>query len=160
MEQKIGKSASFFSKAALNRQYMVLRILMYHFVRVGEMTEWGESLNFQQLLDRSVALILEKDSQWLDETADAFREATEEILEWEQGPFFYELEREKGKERQAKTLGYIYNVVWMCRKRGYIIQRGLEQAASDRELWKMIENEKVSIACIRKHFDMIEERLQ
>lgn len=149
MEQKIGKSASFFSKAALNRQYMVLRILMYHFVRVGEMTEWGESLNFQQLLDRSVALILEKDSQWLDETADAFREATEEILEWEQG-----------KERQAKTLGYIYNVVWMCRKRGYIIQRGLEQAASDRELWKMIENEKVSIACIRKHFDMIEERLQ
>ncbi len=123
MEQKIGKSASFFSKAALNRQYMVLRILMYHFVRVGEMTEWGESLNFQQLLDRSVALILEKDSQWLDETADAFREATEEILEWEQGPFFMNWRGKRGRSGRRRHLA-ISTMWYGCAGKGDISYSG------------------------------------
>ena len=60
--------------------------------------------------------MLQKDSRWISETADAFGEVTGELLSWERR-VHYGLEREKGKERQAKVLSYLYNVVWMCRKK-------------------------------------------
>lgn len=36
LEQSLGQSAYFFSKQKLNRQYMILRILMYRFVFDGD----------------------------------------------------------------------------------------------------------------------------
>lgn len=162
LEQEGGQSAAFFSKVSLNRQYMVLRILMYCFVRMGDVQGGQrENLTFQQLLDRTAALILKKDGQWIEETAGALRKTTEELLKWccrIDGHFY--LEKEKGKERQAKALGYLYNVVWMCWEQGREVQRGLEQVVSDRILWRKIENEKVNTINIRLHFDMIEERLR
>ena len=159
LEQTLEEFPVFFSKVSLNRQYMVLRILMCHFVRMGEIQdEWGEILNFQQLLDRTAVLVPQKNSQWMSEMADAFRAATEELVNWDLR-VHYGLEREKGKERQARVLSYLYNVVWTCREKGCEGQWGLEKIAWDNCLWKQIGNEKVNIANIRTHFDIIEERL-
>lgn len=162
MEQSLWESPAFFSKVSLNRQYMVLRILMYHFARIGDIQAGlGENLNVQQLLDCTAVLILEKDSQWINDTADAFRKATGELLDWEQRScFLLGLEREKGKERQAKALGYLYNVVWICQEKECEVQWGLEQVIGDKMLWRDIESGKANIADIRTHFEMIEERLR
>ncbi len=160
LEQEGGQEAVFFSRVPLNRQYMVLRILMYRFVRAGEV--WGrrgENLTLQQLLDRTAALILNKGSEWVSETADDLRKATEELLYWD-GITYYGLERDKGKEPQARVLGYLYNVVWMCREKGCAVQWGLEQIAWDDRLWKMIRNQKIDADNIQAHFGSIEERLQ
>lgn len=162
MEQRLWESPAFFSKVSLNRQYMVLRILMYRFARTGDIQAGlGESLSIQQLLDCTAVLILEKDSQWISDTADAFRNATGELLDWEQRSYFHlGLEKEKGKERQAKVLGYLYNVVWICQAKECEVQWGLEQVIGDRVLWKDIESGKENMADIRTHFEMIEERLR
>jgi hypothetical protein len=160
LEQTLWGLSPFLSKVSLNRQYMVLRILMCRFVQMEEIQEeWGENLNFQQLLDRTAILVLQKDSRWISETADAFGEVTGELLSWERR-VHYGLEREKGKERQAKVLSYLYNVVWMCRKKECGAQWGLEKIAWDRWLWKQIGSDKVNITNIRTHFDIIEERLR
>lgn len=159
-EQKIGKSVFFFSKWSLNRQYMILRILMYCFVYTGDVRAGGgKNLSFHQLLDRTAVLILGKNYRWIDETADALRAASEELINWDQRVHFG-LEQEKGKERQAKVLGYLYNVVWMCREKGYEVQWGLKQVVSDNGLWSNIESEQVNLANIRTHFDRMEERLR
>ena len=106
IEQAFREASVFLSKVSLNRQYMVLRILMCRFVRMGEIQEgWGEILNLQQLLDRTAILVLQKNSQWISETAEAFGEVTRELLSWERR-VHYGLERDKGKERQAKVLSY------------------------------------------------------
>lgn len=162
MEQRLWESPAFFSKVSLNRQYMVLRILMYHFTYTGDIQiGLGESLNIQQLLDCTAVLILEKDSHWLNDTADAFLKATGELLDWEQRPYFHlGLEKEKGKERQAKVLGYLYNVVWICQEKECEVQWGLERVIDDRMLWRDIESGKANMANIRTHFKMIEERLR
>lgn len=160
LEQKRGESAFFFSKWSLNRQYMILRILMYCFVHAGEIrTSLDENLSFHQLLDRTAVLIMEKDHRWISETADALREASEDLSNWDRQAHFG-LEREKGKEWQAKVLGYLYNVVWMCREKGCGVQWGLEQVVSDSGLWSNIESEKVNLTNIRTHFDRMEERLR
>lgn len=160
LEQRLAESSSFFSKVSLNRQYMVLRILMYLFVRTGEVqTGQGEGLSVQQLLDRTAILVLEKDGRWICDMADKLRQATGELMDLDQRPYLG-LEREKGKERQAKVLGYLYNLVWMCREKGCEVQWGLERVVGDRVLWRNIENEKTNMANIRAHFGMIEERLR
>lgn len=160
LEQRRGESASFFSKWSLNRQYMILRILMYYFVHTGEIrTGLGENLSLYQLLDRTAVLISEKDHCWISETADALRETSEELLIWDRRAHFG-LEREKGKEWQAKVLGYLYNVVWMCREKGCEVQWGLEQVVSDSGLWSNIESDKVNLTNIQTHFDRMEERLR
>ena len=106
LEQTLWGFSAFLSKVSLNRQYMILRILMCRFVRMGEIQEeWGEILNLQQLLDRTAILVLQKNSQWISETAEAFGEVTRELLSWERR-VHYGLERDKGKERQAKVLSY------------------------------------------------------
>lgn len=51
-------------------------------------------MSIQQLLDCTAVLILEKDSQWISDTADAFRKATGELLDWEQRSYFH-LSQEK-----------------------------------------------------------------
>ena len=146
LEQTIWEFPEFFSKVSLNRQYMVLRILMTRFVCMREIEEeWGENLNIQQLLDRTATFVLRKDSLWIRETADVFREATEELINWDLR-VHYGLERDKGKERQARRLSYLYNVVWMCRENGCEAQWGLEKSAWDSRLWKQIGSDKVNIA--------------
>lgn len=160
MEQKLGGSAYFFSKWSLNRQYMMLRILMYCFVHAGEIhMGLGENLSFHQLMDRTAVLILVKDHHWISETADVLGETSKDLLIWDRRVRFG-LEREKGKEWQAKVLGYLYNVVWMCREKECEVQWGLEQVVSDSRLWSNIECEKVNLANIRTHFDRMEERLR
>lgn len=158
--QTLREVPTFFSKVFLNQQYMILRILMCGFVRMGEIQEeWGESLNFQQLLDRAVKLVLQRDIGWINETEDAFREVTEELLNWDRR-VHYGLYKDKGKEPQAKVLSYLYNVAWMCREKGCSVQWGLEKIVWDRWFWRQIGSEKVNIANIRAHFAIIEERLR
>lgn len=158
--QTLREAPTFFSKVFLNQQYMILRILMCGFVRMGEIQEeWGESLNFQQLLDRTAELVLQRDIGWINETEDAFQEVTEELLSWDHR-VRYGLHKDKGKEPQAKVLSYLYNVAWMCREKGCSVRRGLEKIAWDSRLWRQIGSEKVNIANIRAHFAIIEERLR
>lgn len=162
MEQRLCGSPAFFSKVSLNRQYMVLRILMYRFARTGDIRAGlGESLSIQQLLDCTAVLILKKDSQWISDTADAFRKATGELLGWRQRSYFYlDLKEGKGIEQKAKVLGYLYNVVWICQEKECGVQWGLEQVIGDKMLWRDIESGKTNLADIRTCFEMIEERVQ
>lgn len=156
LERSQGEPAHFFSKWILNRQYMVLRILMYRFILTGDIrADRGENMSSQQLLDLTAALIMQRDRQWMNRTADALREATEELLDWD-GRMHFGLGREKGKEWQAKVLGYLYNVVWICGKKECEVQQGLERVVSDGRLLRNIENEKENITKIQTHFDMIE----
>lgn len=159
LSQTLREFPTFFSKVFLNQQYMILRILMCRFINKREIQEkWGESLNFQQLLDRTVILLLQRDSQWISETEEAFREVTEMLFNWDR-MVHYGLDKDKGKELQAKVLSYLYNVIWICQEKGYEAQWGLEKIAWDSWLWRRIESDRVNIANIRTHFDIIEERL-
>lgn len=116
-EKELGRASGFLSRQILNRQYMVLRILMYRFVFEGEIRgRYEESMGLQQLLDRAVECLRIKDRLWERENGDDLRLATREIVSWGRRVDF-DLAREKGKEWQAKILGYLYNVVWICKKR-------------------------------------------
>ncbi len=158
--QNLGQSINFFSKWKLNRQYMVLRILMYCLVFEKDIPiECEEMIGLQQLLEQTIRCIEKKNDEWKRKIADAFRKATEELIDWEKRKHFG-LERERGKEQQAKTLGYLYNVVWICWKKRCEVQWGLEQVAFDRQLWIEIEKETVNSANIQKHFEEIEKRLK
>ncbi len=158
--QNLGQSINFFSKWKLNRQYMVLRILMYCLVFEKDIPiECEEMIGLQQLLEQTIRCIEKKNDEWKRKIADAFRKATEELIDWEKRKHFG-LDRERGKEQQAKTLGYLYNVVWICWKKRCEVQWGLEQVAFDRQLWIEIEKETVNSANIQKHFEEIEKRLK
>lgn len=159
LARQLGQSVPFFSKWSLNRQYMVLRILMYRLVFEGEMQAgWEVDMGLQQMLDQTMEYLEKKDWQWEEEIEADIREATEVLADWERGESVLRLE--KGKERQAKTLGYLYNVVWLCRKRGHEVQWGLEQVVLDRYLWGEINSGQVNYKNIRKHYHEIEERLR
>lgn len=158
--QNLGQSINFFSKWKLNKQYMVLRILMYCLVFEKDIPiECEEMIGLQQLLEQTIRCIEKKNDEWKRKIADALRKATEELINWEKRKHFG-LERERGKEQQAKTLGYLYNVVWICWKKRCEVQWGLEQVAFDRQLWIEIEKETVNSANIQKHFEEIEKRLK
>lgn len=59
----------------------------------------------------------------------------------------------------GEDAGYLYNVIWMCREKGFLVQRGLDQIAADEQLWNEISTDKVSFANIRRHGCEIERRL-
>lgn len=160
LERSLGRPAVFFSRQKLNRQYMILRILMYRFVFTEEIPEeYGEEMGLQQLLDRTVECLRKKDDDEIEELAEDFESATRKLIK--QGEqVIPELVCERGKERQAKTLGYLYHVVWMCRERGYRSGKGLKQILSDRELWEQIKSDKVTFANIRRHYHEMEMRLR
>lgn len=86
------------------------------------------------------------------------REAMKELVHWEEATDFG-LTKERGKECQAKVLGYLYNVVWMCWEHGRPVQWGLERIAYDHQLWRKIDTEKIDYANIRRHYEEIERRL-
>lgn len=155
----MGPSARFFSVSSLNRQYMVLRILMYRLVFRGDIqTGRRESMGLQLLLDQTIKDLKIGNETWEEELAEDLREATKELVHWEENTDFG-LAKERGKEWQAKVLGYLYNVVWMCWEHGRPVQWGLERIAYDHQLWRKIDTEKIDYANIRRHFDEIEKRL-
>ncbi len=159
MVKELGRSAWFLSRWNLNRQYMVLRILMYRFVFIGEIQNMQEDgMGLWQLLDRAVGCIMKQGMLWEEELGGELRDATRVIVNWEREVNF-DLAGDKGKERQAKTLGYLYNVIWMCREWGRDARRGLGQIAFDEDLWESILNDKVNFANIRRHYYEIGRRL-
>ena len=156
LEQSLGQSAYFFSKQKLNRQYMILRILMYRFVFDGDirMKDSGET-GLQQLLDETAERLWEKD---LEVISDDFRDATERLIKWENRGH-HGLASERGKEGQAKILGYLYNIVWICREKGYGVEKGLEKIFLNEQIWENIKREKVTFVNIRRHYHEMEKRL-
>ncbi len=156
LEQSLGQSAYFFSKQKLNRQYMILRILMYRFVFDGDirMKDSGET-GLQQLLDETAERLWEKD---LEVISDDFRDATERLIKWENRGH-HGLASERGKEGQAKILGYLYNIVWICREKGYSVEKGLEKIFLNEQIWENIKREKVTFVNIRRHYHEMEKRL-
>lgn len=160
LERNLGTSADFFSGYRLNRQYMMLRILMYRFVFEEEIhTEYDEDMGLQQLLDRTAECLAAEDDQRIVEFADDFSNATKKLKRLEKKAGF-DLTEGKGKEPQARILGYLYNVVWICQENGCQEGRGLEKIAFDEQFWEDVNKEKVSFINIRKHYHEIEKRLR
>lgn len=156
----LGRSADFLSRWKLNRQYMMLRILMYRFVFQREIWDIGEeNIGLQLLLDRTIACLERKGGQWKMELRADIREITEELAYWGRQTGF-PLSEKRGKEWQARVLGYLYNVVWMCREMRIPVQRGLGEVTSDERLWRDIDNEKVNFINIQRHHYEIERRLK
>lgn len=159
MVKELGRSAWFFSRWNLNRQYMVLRILMYRFVFCGEIQNMQEDgMGLQELLDRTVSCIMKRGMLWEEEFGSDLRDATRVIGNWEREADF-DLTADKGKEQQARKLGYLYNAVWMCREWRLDGAWGLRQIAFDEGLWQSIFNDKVNFANIRRHYYEIRKRL-
>lgn len=150
----------FFSKWQLNRQYMMLRILMYHFVLFREIREGREeNTGLPLLLEITADILKRKNHTWKNRMADEMCCVMEELQRWSREERV-DLAKEKGKESQAKTVGYLSNVVWMCWKKDYPVWRGLKRISNAEVLWEQIVMDKVNETNIRKHFKEIEERLR
>lgn len=152
-------TADFLSRWKLNRQYMMLRILMCRFVFEGVLRGMREKhTGLQFLLEQTTEYTGRQNTFSKMQLVSDIRAATEELMRWA-GERGFDLSGEKGKEWQARTLGYLYNVIWMCREKGFLVQRGLDQIAADEQLWNEISTDKVSFANIRRHGCEIERRL-
>ena len=128
-------TADFLSRWKLNRQYMMLRILMCRFVFEGVLRGMREKhTGLQFLLEQTTEYTGRQNTFSKMQLVSDIRAATEELMRWA-GERGFDLSGEKGKEWQARTLGYLYNVIWMCREKGFLVQRGLDQISADEQLW-------------------------
>lgn len=127
-------TADFLSRWKLNRQYMMLRILMCRFVFEGVLRGMREKhTGLQFLLEQTTEYTGRQNTFSKMQLVSDIRAATEELMRWA-GERGFDLSGEKGKEWQARTLGYLYNVIWMCREKGFLVQRGLDQIAADEQI--------------------------
>lgn len=167
----------FFSRSSLNRQYMVLRILMYRLVvwedRFGrDVSDMG----LQMLLDQTFQTLEKAGGQWLDRLAEDFLDAAAVIAEWNEqirmdaegaedtdaadvADGAYDLLEERGKEQQARALGYCYNIVWLCHEKQEPAAKGLTKIAQNHQIWDMVENDAVNYGNIIKHWIRIQMQL-
>ena len=106
-------------------------------------------------MDETAERLWEKD---LEVISDDFRDATERLIKWENRGH-HGLASERGKEGQAKILGYLYNIVWICREKGYGVEKGLEKIFLNEQIWENIKREKVTFVNIRRHYHEMEKRL-
>ncbi len=156
----LGQSVVLFSRWNLNRQYMVLRILMYRFIYEGviRVRQIEQGMGIQQLLDQTIQSMDKMDILREEKIAKDLRGAMEELNRWGRNTGF-DLEKDKGKEGQARTLGYLCHVVWLCWGKDYDVQQGLSRIAFDEVLWREIHKGKENFAHIKRQFDEIEKRL-
>ncbi len=127
-------TADFLSRWKLNRQNMMLRILMCRFVFEGVLRGMREKhTGLQFLLEQTTEYTGRQNTFSKMQLVSDIRAATEELMRWA-GERGFDLSGEKGKEWQARTLGYLYNVIWMCREKGFLVQRGLDQIAADEQI--------------------------
>ena len=154
------RSVDFFSRRNLNRQYMVLRILMYRFAYEGviRVRQMEQGMGLQQLLDRTFQSMDNMDMLWEEKMARELMRAIQALNHWGRSSGF-DLAKDKGKERQARTLGYLCHVVWLCWGKGDAVQQGLSSIAFDKALWREIHEGKENFAHIQRQFDEIEKRL-
>lgn len=157
LERSLGQSGIFFSKWKLNRQYFILRILMYRFVFTKNIqVEYRRDIGLQQLLDQAAECLVRRD---VYKIADSLIDATQRIIKWKNKENLV-FTMEKGEEQRVRTLGYLYNVVWICGKDEYKIGKGLKRIFFDEPFWEQIKREKVTYTNIRKHYYEIEKRLR
>lgn len=157
LERNLGQSGIFFSRWKLNRQYFILRILMYRFVFEKDIqVGYRDDMGLQQLMDQTAECLARNN---LREVFRDFVDATERLIKWKNKEQRV-LIMEKEEEQRAKTLGYLYNVVWICRKKECKIGKGLKRIFFDEPFWEQIKREKVTYTNIRKHYYEIEKRLR
>lgn len=153
-------SAGFFSRSSLNRQYVILRILMYRLIFTDRMEEREcRDMGLQQLLDRTMSLLENCGHEILGEMMNDVPELTEEISQWEKKSD-YDLSENRGKEPQIRILSYLYAAAWECSESGYSIKKNLEKIVWDEPIMTMIEKDEVNYGNIRKQCHEIEGRLR
>lgn len=159
LAQRTKHASDHLGRRDLDRQYMMLRILMYHFISEGRIPEEQTGYKGLQKLLGQTADILERESlDQKEHLAGEICSVTKALLDWS-AVSTIDLAKERGKEYQARRLGYLYTVIWMCSKRHCPISRNLDQIAHDSSLWQQIFSDTVNDWNIRKHLDMIEKRL-
>lgn len=157
LERSMGRYGVFFSRWRLKRQYFILRILMYRFVFENNVQAgYTEDMGLQQLLDQTAGWFMRKDLMII---VNGFVDADQKLTKW-MNKEYRTLLVQKGEEQRVRTLGYLYNIVWMCGGNEYKIGKGLESIFFDEQLREKIKKEKVTFANIRKHYKEIEKRLR
>ncbi|MDO4330958.1 MAG: hypothetical protein Q4C66_16705 [Lachnospiraceae bacterium] len=169
------RKVTFFSSSSLNRQYAVLRILMYRLIIWGDFPELDASvIGLQMLLDQTFQILENGSRVWLDQLAADIMEATDVISQWnrlgrdaageedgeeEIDDAVNDLLADRGKEQQMRKLGYFYNTVWLCQKKGYPVMESLTRIGQDDQILDMIENDAVNNGNIVRHWEVIGTRL-
>lgn len=166
------RKVDFFSGSGLNRQYVILRIVMYRLIISGGLTErYAPDMGLQLLLDQTLQILEKQNKEWLDQLAVDMIDVTDVIDQWNSSVraevyteninhMAYGLRADRGKEPQVRKLGYFYNVVWFCREYGYSAEEGLYQISHDNQILNMIEKNAVNAHSIIRHWEMIRVQLK
>lgn len=155
----------FFSRSSLNRQYAILRIIMYRLIVRKEFSKQHASgMGLQMLLDQTFQALEKGSIEWLGRLSEDILGATDVILRWngqardsgaEKDVDTYDLLKDRGKEQQIRFLGYVYNVVWLCNESRYPAVQGLMGIVQEQSILERIQDDVVNDCNITKHWEMI-----